>query len=88
MRTEKEILDILAVFVARKKHFEEQQNREQNPNLPDAIEESACKIQALEWVLGYVEDIFTYPLTLKSLNAELRCANLLKEINQEKESEQ
>lgn len=88
MKTEQDIQKMIEVFEYRKNFFENSENREQNPNLPDTVEESACKLQALKWVLGDVEDLFTYPYTPKSLNLEFQCVKILDGINKEMEAKE
>lgn len=82
MRTEKEILDVLAALKKRKEFFEEHEELETDNNMPDPIEESANKMLALLWVLGEIDDIHQYPKTRKSLNQEKMCLNILQNIYQ------
>ena len=86
MKSEQDIRKMIGIFEYRQNFFENLENREQNPDLPDEVEESACKVQALKWVLGEVEDLFCYPYTRKSLNLEFQCVKILDDIHKEMEA--
>lgn len=88
MKTKEQILEMIKKFETRIKFIEDMRingNQTLNPNMPDSLEECASKIMALKWVIDEVDDLFAYPLTLKSLNQEKFCMNLLNEIKEETE---
>jgi hypothetical protein len=87
MRSEKEIIDMMQALKTRQKFFEEQELYEETQETiyPDPVDESANKILALQWVLGSIDDLFVYPETRTKFNQEMRCLNIIQDINRKRE---
>lgn len=85
MRTEEEIIDMMQTLKVRQNFFEYQEQKEgiSKHIYPDPIDDAACKILTIKWVLGVIDDLFVYPDTRTKYNQELLCLNILQEIKEE-----